>query len=123
MISPQIKWKHDKEWFVMGYQPESDCEYYHRMVTVNLREKEWEHLKGHVIDGRILLPAAAYILIAWDTLAAMKGKPKFNMEYITIKNPKFLRTIPLDEDRPTELTILLQKSTGKYTVSNLNDGI
>lgn len=121
MISPQIKWKHDKDWFIMIYKAETDCEYFHRIVTINLREKEWEYLTGHVIDGRILLPASACVVIAWDTLAVMKGKPKFNMEYLTVKNPKFLITVQLDEDKTTQLTILLQKSTGQYVVffSNL----
>lgn len=117
MISSQIKWKHDKEWNVMRYQAESDCEYFHRLVTINLVDKEWEYLSGHVIDGRVLLPASAYVVIAWDTLGVMKGNPKFNMEYVTIRNPKFLRTIHLNEDKPTELTILIQKSNGHYMVS------
>lgn len=119
MISSHIKWKHDKEWHVMRYEAESDCEYFHRLVTINLCDKEWEYLNGHVIDGRILLPASAYIVIAWDTLGVMKGRPKLNMEYVTIKNPKFLRALPLHEDKPTELTILIQKSKGLYMVKSI----
>lgn len=117
MISPHIKWKHDNDWFVLNYETENKCEYYHRIVSINLREKEWEYFSGHVVDGRTLLPASGYLLIAWDTLSIMNGKPKYNMKYVTMKNVKFVRTVQLNPDKVTELTILLQKSDGRYVVS------
>lgn len=52
MLSPLVRWKHDKDWYIIQYEPEDTSEHYQRIVTINVREREWEYLTGHVVDGK-----------------------------------------------------------------------
>lgn len=54
MISPLIKWEHNKDWFVVSYnnrdQMKKTCE---RIVAIDVKENEWSYVSGHVIDGNL----------------------------------------------------------------------
>lgn len=58
MLSPLIKWDHSASYSVPKVKPE----YFGKIVTVNISHEKHEFLKGHDIDGRILMPAAAYLV-------------------------------------------------------------
>lgn len=50
MISPLIKWDHEKSYFVPTYETQSSMES-KNAVTVTLKDPKYEYFKGHVIDG------------------------------------------------------------------------
>lgn len=62
MISPLIRWEHSNDWFVAWYQQEKENESGGRTVSVSLDNNEMNYLQGHIIDGRNLYPATAYLV-------------------------------------------------------------
>lgn len=58
-LSPFVKWDHNISWFTPLYKhPDA----FGQVVVVNLLEEEYSHLRGHYIDGRILMPATGYLV-------------------------------------------------------------
>lgn len=52
MISPLIKWKHDKDWFVISYNNSDQMKTCERTVAIDIKENDWSFVAGHVIDGK-----------------------------------------------------------------------
>lgn len=50
MISPNIKWDHSEDWFVVKF--ESKISRSEKIVTVNTGDPEYEFVSGHLIDGK-----------------------------------------------------------------------
>lgn len=50
MISPLIKWNHSEDYFVPLMV--SHDWFDKRSVLINISDKEFEHIQGHVIDGK-----------------------------------------------------------------------
>lgn len=59
MISPFVKWDHSISWLVPKWTQKKS---FGEFITVNISDPEWAYLKGHIIDGRNLLPAATYVV-------------------------------------------------------------
>lgn len=78
MVSPLVKWDHSQHWNVAtadmftsgGANSSSGCGFDIDMS----HDSEDRYLIGHKIDGRVLFPAAGYMLLAWKTLAKLQGK-------------------------------------------------
>jgi fatty acid synthase, animal type len=51
MISPIIKWDHQESYFVPYFDTYNVYE--RRNVLINMSERKFEFLKGHIIDGEI----------------------------------------------------------------------
>lgn len=49
MISPNIKWDHQENYFVPYFDSSKAFDKVH--VLINLSDKRFEHVKDHVIDG------------------------------------------------------------------------
>jgi len=47
-------------------------------------------MNGHVIDGRILLPATGYLALVWQTIGMIKGL-FYTTVPIIFKDVKFIR--------------------------------
>lgn len=56
-ISPLVKWDHSVSWLVPKYNVDKN---FSQFIVVNTSEAEWSYLQGHVIGGRVLMPAATY---------------------------------------------------------------
>ncbi|XP_076458650.1 fatty acid synthase-like isoform X1 [Babylonia areolata] len=77
MISPLLGWDHANSWAV----PKADD--FRRAGSHSLNDAKFEisiapdsednYMEGHKIDGRVLFPAAGYLVLAWKTLARQKG--------------------------------------------------
>ena len=78
MISPLVQWDHSQQWNVPtadmfiggGPNSSSGCGFDIDMS----HDSEDRYLTGHKIDGRVLFPAAGYLLLAWKTLAKLEAK-------------------------------------------------
>lgn len=51
MISPVIEWDHSEDCFVPKF---SGDWFEQRNILVNVSDKEFEYIQGHVIDGKLL---------------------------------------------------------------------
>lgn len=52
MISPLIKWEHEKDWYVIQKGRHHETVLFEGKVFVQPREKEWNYITGHVVDGK-----------------------------------------------------------------------
>ena len=52
MISPNIKWDHTEDHFVMKFDKDDSSKSAERKVIVSLTDPEYEFIRGHLIDGK-----------------------------------------------------------------------
>lgn len=52
MISPLIKWNHEENHFVPHFDSYNTFE--RRNITINISDKNFEFLQGHIIDGKLI---------------------------------------------------------------------
>lgn len=62
MISPYIRWQHEKNWHITSYKAQEKNKTGLRIVMVDAKDDDCEYLTGHVIDGRNLYPATGYLV-------------------------------------------------------------
>nr|AMK38868.1 fatty acid synthase 1 [Colaphellus bowringi] len=105
-ISSKIKWNHERKWFIHSQMVLNAKKYAPRHFEIDLKNKQWSFVAGHLIDGRLLFPASGYLYLAWQTLL---GKfPKLMLEYtVTFRNCRFIRAtnVPLDGSVALDVTI------------------
>ncbi|XP_063988124.1 fatty acid synthase-like isoform X2 [Diachasmimorpha longicaudata] len=115
MISPLIKWEHSEDWFVTSYRTHEKINSGERIVTLALTDEDYEYMEGHVIDGKNLLPATGYLSLIWETIGMMRGELYTELP-VVFEDVRFLRATTLSKDITFELTITIQKGTGKFEV-------
>ncbi|KAF5295889.1 hypothetical protein FQR65_LT10377 [Abscondita terminalis] len=112
-ISPLIRWKHDYNWPVFNY----DLTHLNKLiVTIGLDHKDWKFLSGHVIDGRILFPATAYLVIAWNCYLKLNHLVKEETK-IVFENVKFHRMTILSSQKSLTLLVNFLNVQNKFEVS------
>lgn len=78
------------------------------LITISLTDEEFDFMNGHVIDGRILLPATGYLFLVWETIGKLK---RILHPPVVFEDVKFLRATQFQKRGTVELTIMLQKGT------------
>ncbi|KAK9875949.1 hypothetical protein WA026_011050 [Henosepilachna vigintioctopunctata] len=114
MISPKIKWKHSEKYHVLVFKDTDSLKTGERIMALNLTQDEWQFASGHVIDGRTLFPATAYLKIVWDTLTAMKSLSESDT-FVVFDNVRFNRATPMSRDF-TDFVIMIQGVTGNFEI-------
>lgn len=105
MISPMILWNHSQDWFAGEFDEKSTNASCERKIMLNLSEEDHAYMAGHIIDGRCLLPATAYLHFVRDTIVLMTPGGIFDALDVEFENVKFLRATSLAPDVPVKLTI------------------
>ncbi|XP_072763054.1 fatty acid synthase-like [Anoplolepis gracilipes] len=113
MISPSIRWDHSENWFVPTFQSQSHMQCRERHIEISLNDESYKYMVGHVIDGKILLPATGYLVLVWETIGMMEDKIHTTMPII-FQDVKFIRTTHISTN-VVKLTITIQDS-GKFEV-------
>ncbi|XP_076267668.1 fatty acid synthase-like [Rhynchophorus ferrugineus] len=120
MISPAIKWKHDKSWHVCKYTS------YNNTVKIDekssrfcLGESDHEYIVGHVIDGRNLFPAMGYLYMVWDLYASMNYISMMDMKVI-FENCRFINacTMPSEKVKGLSLHVMIHRQSGNFEISH-----
>lgn len=106
MISPIVKWNHEDDHFVPYFNTFS--QYSSRNLVINLSDKNFEFMKGHVIGDRVLFPAAGWIFYVWQTFAMMLGEVMEKLK-VVIDNIEFLKAIALVENRDIHVKIAIHR--------------
>lgn len=114
-ISSLIAWDHSKSYLVKKY-PE-----YHNQATASdfvqkfsLSNPDDQFLKDHAFDGKCVLPATSYLLMAWRRLAISRGQQWFNFP-VVFENVEFKRLTPMS-DSEVKLTVRMLDPTGEFVV-------
>lgn len=115
MISPLIKWDHSEDWFVTKFEMQR-VKSGERKVKFALSDQDYKYISGHMIDGRVLVPATAYLHLVWETLGVMKG-PQFFDLLVEFEDVKFLRATNIAKDVEIEFTIMIQPGTGRFEIT------
>lgn len=130
MISPHVKWDHSEDFFVPQFI--SHDWYDKRNVLINVSDKEFEFIQGHIIDGKKnadlknslklyiylgknLFPGTGLICLVWETFAMMQGVHFENLA-VTFEEVKFLRATSLQKTQDITLSISIHR--GKKTLTN-----
>ncbi|XP_051154827.1 fatty acid synthase [Leptopilina boulardi] len=115
MISPFIRWEHSDDWYVTSYRMQEKIVSGERIVEVTLSDEDFEYMSGHVIDGRNLFPATGYLTLAWETVGMMKGE-LYTEVSVVFEDVKFLRATTIPKEGSIELTVMIQKGSGRFEV-------
>lgn len=78
MLSPLVQWDHSQSWdvpkaddFIGGGSGRNTVCVYEIDVSP---ESPDHYLVDHAIDGRVLFPGTGYLVLAWRTLAKLRGQ-------------------------------------------------
>lgn len=115
MISPIIKWDHSDDWYVTSYKTQKKITSGERIIELSLADDDYQYMAGHVIDGRNLLPATGYLVFVWQTVGLMKGELYTEIS-VVFQDVKFLRATTLPKEGIIELTVVVQKGTGRFEI-------
>ncbi|VVC40005.1 Hypothetical protein CINCED_3A009213 [Cinara cedri] len=115
MIAPLIRWNHSEEWHVTKYDVRDHNNSGERKFLISLNEEEFEYLSGHIIDGKNLFPDTGYLVMAWETLALMKGK-LYSEVSVIFENIRFERVINISKDSNVEFIVMVQRVSGEFEV-------
>lgn len=116
MIAPLIRWEHSEDWFVTKFDSQKSNRSGERHVVLNLADQEYEYICGHLIDGRILFPATAYLHLVWETISLMMGMYFFELG-VEFEDIKFLRATALPKNQDVEFTVMIQPGTGRFEIT------
>jgi len=120
MISPIIKWNHEEDHFVPYF--DSYNIYERRNIVININDKKFELIQGHIVDGRVLLPATEWIYLVWETFAYMIGM-HYEKVKVVFEDIHFLRATPLVKNQDVLITIAIHRGSGKFEIIEGNSPI
>ncbi|XP_030748833.1 fatty acid synthase-like isoform X2 [Sitophilus oryzae] len=121
MISPAIKFKHEKDWHVSIYSCTDNAETEERSFKACLKHPDYAYIAGHTIDGRNLFPATGYLYIVWNTFADSQCLLVPDTK-VVFENCRFVRALqmPANVQAKLDLTVTIQKESGKFEVAEGN---
>ncbi|XP_018303406.1 fatty acid synthase [Mycetomoellerius zeteki] len=114
MIGSLVRWDHSTAWDVAVFKKTSghsgEC-----TVQIDLSKETDAYLVGHQIDGRILFPATGYILLAWKTLAKLRGTD-FERLPVVFENVRFQRATIMPKEGTVKFSITIFEGTGDFEI-------
>ncbi|XP_054923034.2 fatty acid synthase-like [Dermacentor andersoni] len=117
-IAHLVSWDHSQSWTVTkleDYGPSS--KWSQDIVQLDLGDHGADsYLTGHQIQGRIVFPAAGYIVLAWKSLAKRCGKP-FCKVPVVLEDVRFQRATIMQKDGTTRFTINIMEGSGQFEIS------
>lgn len=113
MIAPLIKWDHSENFFVPIYDAFTQCD--KRSIFLSLNDMKYNYMKGHQLDGRVILPATGYLYFVWETYAMMHCAD-MNDYPICFEEVKFHRATLLPKEHEIELTVNIERGSGHFEI-------
>ncbi|KAL0116828.1 hypothetical protein PUN28_010028 [Cardiocondyla obscurior] len=117
MISPSIRWNHSDDWFTVSYKTQT-LYTSERIIALSLENEETEYISGHVIDGKNLIPATAYLILVWQTMGMLEGSENMYSELsVVFEDISFIRATHMPKNGDLELRVMVQKDSGRFEVT------
>uniref|UniRef100_A0A1A9W883 Fatty acid synthase n=1 Tax=Glossina brevipalpis TaxID=37001 RepID=A0A1A9W883_9MUSC len=116
-ISSLIRWDHSEDWFVTKYENMKTKSKGERSYTVNMGSDEEDFLSGHVIDGKVLIPAICYLRYVWETFSLMYHGPSYMDVPVEFEEVKFLRATSISPNDNVELNVMIHYGTGNFEIT------
>uniref|UniRef100_A0A1A9WBK1 Uncharacterized protein n=1 Tax=Glossina brevipalpis TaxID=37001 RepID=A0A1A9WBK1_9MUSC len=116
-ISSLIRFDHSEDWFVSKYEDmktksKAECSY-----TVNLDADVEGYFTGHIIDGKVLVPAICYLRYVWEAFSRIYHGPNYMIVPVEFENVKFIRATTLIPNNSIELNVVIQYGTGYFEIT------
>lgn len=107
-----MKWDHSEDYFVPTFMTGSSGG--GKQIKVNLQDEKFKYIEGHVIDGKILIPATAYLKFVWEALIDQNDcDPEDPVEFSDVR---FVRATNMNADTIVDLKVNIQVGTGIFEV-------
>ncbi|XP_073848315.1 fatty acid synthase 3 [Musca autumnalis] len=116
-ISSLIRWDHSEKWFVTTYENMKTKSSGERMYTISLSSDDEEFIGGHVIDGKILIPATCYLQYVWETFSLMYHGPSYMDVPVEFEDVKFMRATHMSPNQNVELVVMIHYGTGNFEIT------
>ncbi|KRT82112.1 hypothetical protein AMK59_4681, partial [Oryctes borbonicus] len=117
MLSPLIKWNHEKDHKVYLYQNEAEIKSEHRMMHIMPKADDWSFVVGHSIDGRNLFPATGYLVLAWQSLAMASHKLSSEMK-VVFEDVRYIRAANVPKTGLLELIVTIQVGAKTFEIAD-----
>lgn len=115
MISSLIKWDHSIEWSVPDFSGRGSRSG-ENLMKFDLSKDNDAFLAGHIIDGRVLFPASGYLILAWKTLAKIRGTD-FDKLPVTFDNVQIRRATIMPEKGSVKFSVSILDGTGDFEIN------
>lgn len=106
MISPKIKWNHEENFAVPKFDPADWMNM--RKTIVNISEKNFSYVQGHIIDGKVLFPGTGLVNLVWECFAEINNMTKENCA-VTLDDIKFIRATPLTKNQDVIFCVTINR--------------
>ncbi|KAH8379368.1 hypothetical protein KR009_004445 [Drosophila setifemur] len=116
-ISSLIRWDHSEDWFVTKYENMKTKSSGERVFPVNLASDNEEFMSGHIIDGKILVPATCYLQYVWETFSLMYHGPSYMDVPVEFEDVRFLRATNMPQNGEVELNVMIHYGTGRFEIT------
>lgn len=113
MISPLIKWNHSENHFVPIYDPMTHSD--KRSIFISLNDLKYNYMKGHQLDGRVIVPATGYLYFVWETFAMMNCADMYEFP-VCFEEVQYVRATMLPREHETELTVNIERGSGYFEI-------
>ena len=120
MISPIIKWNHEEDHFVPHFDSYNTFERHN--IVINISDKKYEFIQGHIVDGHVLFPATGWIFLVWETFSMMIGA-HYEKVKVVFDDIHFLRATSLTKNQDVLITISIHRGTGRFEIIEGNSPI
>ncbi|GJQ70151.1 hypothetical protein Trydic_g19608 [Trypoxylus dichotomus] len=116
MLSPLIKWNHQRDCKVYLDQDETEIKSEYTVIHIAPKMVEWNFLLGHVVDGRNLFPATGYLFLAWKGLAKACNKTCTEMKVI-FEDVRFIRATNIPKDGVLDLIVSVSAGKKSFEIT------
>lgn len=116
-ISSLVKWDHTEDWFITKYENMQTKSSGERLFKLTLQSDNEEFLSGHIIDGKVLVPATAYLQYVWETFSLMYHGPSIVDVPLEFNDIEFIRATHLTKDNTVDLIVMIQYGTGHFEIT------
>ncbi|KAK8763325.1 hypothetical protein V5799_034067 [Amblyomma americanum] len=87
------------------------------VVEINMVSNEADaYLAGHQLDGRVIFPAAGYMVLAWKSLTKSSGKP-FHQVAVVFEDVSFHRATILPKTGTVRFSVHVMPVSGEFEIS------
>ncbi|XP_046335907.1 fatty acid synthase-like [Haliotis rufescens] len=120
MLSPLVQWDHSQSWdvpkaddFIGGGSGRNTVCVYEIDVSP---ESPDHYLVDHAIDGRVLFPGTGYLVLAWRTLAKLRGQFYEHLP-VMFENVNIHHATILPKTGSVKLEVCVMPVTGEFEIS------
>ncbi|KAL3877602.1 hypothetical protein ACJMK2_035297 [Sinanodonta woodiana] len=122
-VSPVVQWDHSQSWDVPSTDNFLSGGYGHHSESTFEMEISPEspdfYLMDHIIDGRMLFPAAGYVVLAWKMLAKYHGELYENLP-VLLQNVNIYKATILPKNGTLKFDVSLMTATGHFEILESN---